>query len=152
MFFGKKVVMNEPCLNSMQPGLGSNIGLPAVPNVVLAMDLRPPKMLPGGEGELLELVGRLAHLGGVELDLVLDPLVVAVGAAVPHDQVLEPVGGRPAGGRVRADAQAPRRGAVLSALIFSVSAFELVDRRGRLVAGRCPRPSSGRRRSSWCWR
>src|SRR3712207_8309947 len=44
--------------------------------------------------------------------LVGDPRVVLVGSAVPHHEVLEPVGGRPTGRRVGLDAHAPRRAAV----------------------------------------
>ena len=38
--------MKLPCLYIQQPGLASNIGLPAVPKLVLAMALRPPRTLP----------------------------------------------------------------------------------------------------------
>src|SRR4249919_938491 len=47
MFFGKKPVMNEPWLyiQHFGPAL-SNIGLPAVPKLLLAIELCPPKVLP----------------------------------------------------------------------------------------------------------
>src|SRR5689334_687924 len=44
--FGKKPVMNEPWLYIQQPGGLSNIGLPAVPKLVLAIADWPPRTLP----------------------------------------------------------------------------------------------------------
>src|SRR6478609_5444150 len=47
MFFGKNPVMKEPWLYSQHFGPElSNIGLPAVPKLVLAMALWPPRVLP----------------------------------------------------------------------------------------------------------
>ena len=46
MSSGKKPVMNEPWLYIQQPGFASNIGLPAVPKLVLAIASRPPSTLP----------------------------------------------------------------------------------------------------------
>ena len=44
-------------------GLASNIGLAAVPKLVLAMALWPPRVLPAGEQQLVELVSGLLDLG-----------------------------------------------------------------------------------------
>ena len=143
-FFGKKPVMNEPCMYIQHFGGLANIGLPAVPKLVLAMALWPPRVLPVGEQQLAELVGGLLDLRRVEHDLVRAPIgctrrrrccfMISVSN--------QSVAGQPV---AVSDSMPMHHGVLPSDLIWSVSCSSAGMVVGRLVAGACPTPSSGTR-------
>ena len=62
--------------------------------------------------EPAEFVDRRNHLGIVEGQRVGHPAVIIGGRVDPQHHVLDPVGGRPAGGRARTQPDAPRRAAI----------------------------------------
>ncbi len=63
-------------------------------------------------GELAEGFDCADDFGGIELDLVRHPLVVDFRRLCAQHHVFDPIGGRPAGGTARAQADAPRLAAI----------------------------------------
>src|SRR5699024_7057640 len=96
---------------------------PAVDVVVATQDVADP--VDGGE-----------DLWVVEGDLVVDPLVVHLGARFAQDGVFHPVGRRPAGGAAGFDAGAPGAGAVVIVVVGDLlgEIHHLAPRFGHLVA------------------
>ncbi len=84
-----------------------------------------PDLAPGLDGFL--------DFGGVELELALDPLVVVLQRGGAQHHLFDPVGGGPAGGSLRLDADAPGGVAVIGDLLGE--RHQLVPGGGDGVAG-----------------